>query len=185
MSKVNLFTLDQEYKVVPERETIMLIPEFAALWDKQYNAGSGRRPGDGRNRARARREITFLYFYCDYRSEFSQFSDQEKKAAALHAAGLPADYRISPRLQAAIDKYLEIQETRELKLLKAAYDTIDKLREYFENVEITDDNAGQIINNMGKIGGLLNGLKTLEEQVRKQQIGTGKVRGDHETGLLV
>ncbi len=179
---MKLFRLNAEYEIEPEKDTIMLVPEFAALWTLKYNKGTG--DHDGRERKRGQAELTFLYFYCDYRSEFSELNVSERKEAALNAAGLPEDYAISGTLDAARVKYLEMQETRELKLLTSAYGTIDKLRDYFDNVVIDDKNAKNTLESLAKVGTVLTGLKKLEEQVRKQEQKEGGIRGDSEKGFL-
>jgi len=179
---MKLFKLDADYDVKPEKETIMLIPEFAALWALKYNKGS--KDVDGRKRFRGRAEIQFLYFFCDYRSEFSELTVSERREAAFNAAGLDPEYAISGTLKGAEQKYLEMQETRELKLLKAAYGTIDKLQVYFHEITIDDKNAKSTLENLAKLGQVLTGLKKLEEQVRKQEQKDGGTRGSAEKGFL-
>ncbi len=179
---MKLFHLNEDYEVVPEQETIMLVPEFAALWTLAYNKREGDR--DGRKRYRARKELLYLYFFCDYRSEYSELSISERHEAAMDSADLFADYKVSEQLQAAMDKYFAIQETRELKLLGSAYGVIDRLRAYFDEVLITDSNAKGVVDNISKMGGILAGLKKLEEQVRKQHAQDGKIRGSGEKGFL-
>ncbi len=179
---MKLFTLDENYNVVPEHDTIMLVPEFATLWTLVYN----KQPRDfnGRKRDRGRKEMVYLYFYCDYRSEYSELSDSERHQAAIDSAGLPEGYNISDELRAAMDRYISLQESPELKLLSSAYGVIERLRIYLDTVEVTDANSKIIIDNLSKMGGLLNGLKKLEEQVRKQHSQDGRIRGDSEKGYL-
>ena len=179
---MKLFKQNAEYDIVPEQETIMLVPEFAELWTLKYNKADG--DIDGRKRFRGKAEITFLYFFCDYRSEFSELTLSEKREAALNAAGLDQEYGVSGTLTAAMNKYLEMQETRELKLLKSAYGTIDKLQQYFDDITIDDKNAKSTMENLAKVGATLTGLKKLEEQVRKQEQKEGGIRGDSEKGFL-
>ncbi len=179
---MKLFQLDDEYNVVPEQETIMLVPEFAALWALAYNRQE--HDFDGRKRHRARKELVYIYFLCDYRSEYSELSHAERNEAALDAADLSQDYRRSDILQGAIAKYITIQETRELKLLNSAYGVIDKLRTYFDDLVISDSNSKSVIDNIAKTGGVLAGLKKLEEQVRKQHGQDGKIRGGQDKGFL-
>lgn len=180
---MRLFTLDEEYDIIPEKDTIMLVPEFKALWTLKYN-GHKKHPTSSRERPRGKQEITYLYFYCDYRSEFSELTDAERHEAALAAANLDEDYKLSKELEAAKAKYLQMQETRELKLLTSAYGVIDKLRVYFDNVEVSSSNSKTIIENLAKLGPTLQGLKRLEEQVRKQQRQDGKIRGGQDRGFL-
>jgi len=179
---MKLFRLDAEYEIEPEQETILLVPEFKVIWSLAYNKQEGDR--DGRSRKRGRAELVYLYFYCDYRSEFSELSDVERKEAAMDSAGLNPDYTLSGELGAARDKYIELQETRELKLLNSAYGVVDKLRLYFEQIEITDTNSKSTIDNLSKLGPVLAGVKKLEDQVRKAQGNAGKARGGGERGFL-
>jgi len=179
---MKLFKLDGDYNVHPEKDTVMLIPEFKALWGVAYNRGQGDVRGDFKKRGKS--ELQYLYFSCDYRSEFSELTIEEREEAALDAAGLPQDYKISVQLEAAREKYLFMQETRELKLLQSAYGTIDKLQFYFDEVEISDSNAKTIIDNLSKLGATLDGLKKLEAQVRKQEAKDGGIRGGGESGFL-
>lgn len=180
---MKLFRLNEDYDAVPEQDTIMLVPEFAALWRVKYNMIAGDIKGLDRRRGKA--ELQYLYFYCDYRSEFSELSDQDRKEAALNASGLDEDYKMSNELKSAEEKYLFMQETRELKLIKAAYKKIDKLQEYMDSdVEIDDDNYKSAMDAVSKIGLLLKGVKELETQVRKQESGNKGVRGGQESGFL-
>ena len=179
---MKLFKLNAEYDVEPEKDTIMLIPEFAELWKLKYNRSE--RDHDGRKRYRGLSEIVFLYFFCDYRSEFSELTVSERKEAALNGAGLDSSYKISGTLKGAQQKYLEMQETRELKLLKSAYGTIAKLQSYFDEIIIDDKNAKNTLDNLAKLGNVLTGLKKLEEQVRKQEQKDGGTRGSAEKGFL-
>jgi len=179
---MRLFHLNEQYEVLPEQETVMLVPEFKNLWELNYNKQTG--DAQGRQRTRGKAELAYLYFYCDYRSEFSELTNSERKEEALNASGLDPNYKISETLLTAQKKYLKMQETRELKLLTSAYGVIDKLQIYFDAVEIRDGNSKSVIENLSKLGNVLNGLKKLEEQVRKQQRSDGKIRGDQEKGFL-
>lgn len=180
---MKLFKLNNEYEVVPEKDTIMLVPEFKALWMVKYNS----MPGDikGLDRRRGKMEIQYLYFFCDYRSEFSELPIGERREQALNAAGMDHDYRISDELKAAEEKYLAMQETRELRLVRAAFNKVDKLSAYMNsNVEIDDDNYKASMDAVTKVGNMLKGLKELEMQLKKQEAGGKRIRGDQESGFL-
>jgi hypothetical protein len=179
---MKLFKLDNEYNVMPEKDTVMMVPEFAILWTLRYNKTE--KDHDGRKRFRARAELQYLYFFCDYQSEFAELSDPERKESALDSAGLSDDYKLSPELIEAEQKYFFMQETRELKLLKSAYGTIDKLREYFDDVVIDDKNAKSLIDNLSKLGATLEGLEKLESRVKKKESKAQGHRGNADKGFL-
>ena len=186
---MELFRIEN-YKALINKTDVYLVPEFKAMLELKYNTQKG--DHQGRNRVRAYKEFTFLYFYIDYRSEYNNYTETEKKAEALLAANLPEDYSFSKELKAAIKKYKELQETRILKLLNAANNAIDKIRIYYDNLDFTStDNQGKPRHDPSKVLISINGLaKTIEsleklekkvKQSLKQDTG---VRGDSEEGFL-
>lgn len=179
---MKLFKLDNDYNIVPEKDTIMLVPEFKALWTMKYN----RMPGDikGIDRRRGTAEIQYLYFYCDYRSEFSELNDGDRKMSALNAAGLEESYGISSELADAVSKYMKLQETRELRLLDSSFLMIDKLDDFFKDVDVNHANFEKCMKHLGSLGKTLENLKGLQNQVRKQEGANKGIRGDHEQGFL-
>lgn len=179
---MRLLRVNEDFEVIPERETLVLIPEFAELFSLNYN----KQPGDvqGRKRERVKSELIYMYFMYDFRSEYDSLDESEKHEQAMRAADLSVDYEISPQLKAAIDKFCELQDTRELKLLRSAYGVADKLRTYFDTVEVDDTNAKNLIDNMSKIGNVLDSLKKVEASVKKALSGNKRIRGDQVKGRL-
>ena len=170
-------------------EEALLIQEFKDLYALSYN----RRTGDhqGRLRVRAIEECRFIYHYCDYRSEYSEYEDDEKKEESLAAAGLANDYKISKEMQSCIDIFLRLQETRMLKTLEVAERTLDKLREYYEGVDFntTDKNGAllhkpkDIMASVTDLGTVNKKLKELKKLVKAELKETESLRGDHEGGF--
>jgi hypothetical protein len=177
---MRLLRVNEDYQVIPERDTLSLIPEFAELFMLNYNKQEG--DVQGRKRNRAKSELIYMYFMYDFRSEYASLDIDERHEQSMKAAGLFVDYAISAALKAAIDKFCELQDTRELKLLRSAYKVTDKLRTYFDSVEIDDTNAKNLIDNMSKIGNVLESLKKVEENVKKALAGNKRIRGDQVKG---
>lgn len=186
---MDLFRIEN-YKAVINKKDVLLIPEFKVMLELKYNIQKG--DHQGRLRNRAFKEFTFIYFYVDYKSDYSNYTEKERKTESLKAAELPEDYEISKELEAAIEKYKELQETRALKLLNSANGAIDKIRLFYDGLDFTEeDSNGKLKHDPNRVLTSINGLsKTLEsleklekrvKQSLKQDLG---VRGDGEGGFF-
>lgn len=186
---MNVFTVE-DYVPVPTQE-FLLIEEFKNLFLAPYNFNFD---GDksGRFKKRGLCESRFLFFYCDYKSEFAKFPENSRKEEALKAAGLSPDYVISPKLEAAIDRYNSLKTSRNLRLLRSANNAIDKLQAYFDTVDFTAAHPDgtlkfipkDVISNIANLGKVLEGLDKLEEAVAKEESPEATARGEAEKGRL-
>jgi len=179
----------ENFEPVPSDE-FYLIEEFKNLMSAKYNMTEEDK--SGRYKKRGMAEARFMYFACDHRSEFAKYSEDNKIAESLTAAGLPENYKISDKLEAAIERYNKLQQSRTLRLLQAANKSIDKLTGFFEQVDFTtrDQNGNllyepkDVISNISNLGKVLEGLEKLEEAVRKQEGQESTTRGEAEKGRL-
>lgn len=184
---LTLFTIeDFEIKLSDEA---LLIKEFKTLYSLEYNKG----PGDvqGRKRNRAIQECKFLYHFCDFRSEYTDYNKEERFTESVEAAGLPENFSSSTELVACIEVFIKLQETRMLKTLNVAENTLDKLRGYYDGIDFNekDPKTGVIVHNpknvMASILDLGNTNKKLSELrklVKAELKETASLRGDKETG---
>ena len=86
-------------------------------------------------------------------------------------------HKRSKKIELAEIKYKELTETSAVKLLKAARASVTKLEKYFRDIDLTlmDDNgrlmfsAKDLVQNLSKMGDVINGLSKLEEQVKKEE----------------
>jgi hypothetical protein len=184
---MKVFTIE-DHTPVPTQEFLM-IEEFKELFTIKYNMGFN---GDkvGRERKRGHSEARFLFFYCDYKSEYAKFPDTSRKQEALSAAGLPPDYVLSAKLEDAVTRYNSLKTSRNLRLLTSANKAIDKLQLYFEGVDFTATNTDgslkynpkDVIANIANLGKVLEGLNKLEEAVAKEESPEASARGEAEKG---
>lgn len=174
------------------RDELELIPEFAALFTRKYNS-SVEGDMDGRKRLRAQKELVYLWFTYSLSSPFKEYSDDERRSEALACAELPTTFRESPELRAAIDKYLSINESRVLKLIRSANKVIDKLRGFFEAVDFTQKaENGQLIYKPSEVmkaiidlDKVAVGLEKLEQR-EKNEVKEGSTnRGAQEDGWIM
>lgn len=131
------------------------------------------------------KELAFVYFYSDHRSPYSFYELEERRKI------LEKDLQIkpNPKILAAVKKYNELSETHAVGLLKAARESVQKLKKYFEDIDLTlvDDNgklmytAKDLIANLKQIGEVVEGLEDLEELVKKEQSKTSVNRAGVES----
>jgi hypothetical protein len=180
---IKLLKLTSDYTVEPNKEGLFLIPEFKGLFTLNYNKAPG--DVDGRKRIRAQKEIIYIYFMYDIESEYLNFSEGQRHLESLKAAGLDEDYKISKEMEAAIEKFRAASESREIKMLKSAYKRIDKLIKFWEDQVITNPNHSTAIQKeIQGLAQLMDSLRKVEDQVKKNIKSASKIRGDQEPGYL-
>ena len=143
---MDLLTISDN-KVIPSVYTLT-IPEFDALSIK---------------------ELAYVYYMCDHRSPFAVY-DEERREEEVIKSVFKKKYKISSKIKAACSKYKELTETSAVKLLKAARASVTKLEKYFRDIDLTmiDDNgrlmfsAKDLVQNLSKMGDVINGLSKLE-----------------------
>ena len=129
-------------------------------------------------------ELAYVYYICDHRSPFAVY-DEERREEEVIKSVFKKKYTITSKIEAACHKYKELTETSAVKLLKAARASVTKLEKYFRDIDLTmmDDNgrlmfsAKDLVQNLSKMGDVINGLSKLEEQVKKEEQVNNANRG--------
>jgi hypothetical protein len=119
------------------------------------------------------KELAFIYFFADHRSSYAAYDEKERKDKLVEDLKVTS----TPNLHAGLQKYRELADTHAIKLLKSARSAVNKLEQYFKDIDLTvmDENgklvyqAKDLVANLSKIGEVIEGLDRLEELVQKQQ----------------
>ena len=134
-------------------------------------------------------ELAYVYFMVDHKSPFAVYEwDQRKSEVKNSIFGEKSKWKPSSKILDACEKYEKLIETSAVKLLKAARESVVKLEKYFRDIDLTlvDDNgrpifhAKDLINNLEKMGKVVDGLTRLEEIVRKEEQAANTNRGGIE-----
>ena len=171
-------------KVELNTPEILLIREFAALIDIKRN--KCKEDPEGKYKLRAFREFTYIYLAIDWMSPYRDYYEQDRHQEALRDANITEQEFNNPEFRAACRKYRALQdETRSIKLLKAAQNVIDKFVDYFNNIDVEerDEQTGKPIYKtkdvMAEISSLHKvheELVILESQVKKEISETSSIR---------
>lgn len=172
---------------------ILLVKEFAALWDLDRNKCS--EDPTGKKRLRAWKEFKYIWLFVDWKSPYQQYREMEKHKASLDDSGLSTEEWDDPIFRAAVRKYIEIKDSsRILSLIKTAFRTLEKMRVSLDNIDLEERDpinnkpiwkAKDILDSIGSIGTMADKLKELELNYKKDLLSTQKKsRGDHEEGFM-
>ena len=184
---MKLFNYDGDFNFSINTNEVLLIKEFKELIDIKRN--KCKEDKTGKKRLIAMKEFQYIYLTMDWNSPYREYTRRERDVAALEDTGLDT----ASHLIEACKKYRSIQETRTLKLLTSAYEGIDKLRQYFEDVDLSERDpdtgkplysARDIVSNVSNLGKVVDGLSSLEDRVRREQEKKTDLRGDVELGLF-
>ena len=187
--KVFLFD-NANNKVTINEPEVLLIKEFAALWTNERN--KTKEDPKGIYKSRAYRELTYIWLMIDWASPYSDYAEQDRHQACLQDANLSEDEWADPVFRAACRKYRDMQnESRALKLIKAAQGVVDKITDYFDTIDLSERDSitgrpiwktNDVMKEMQSVSKVVDELKSLEYMYKKEQEEETGVRGEGDIG---
>jgi hypothetical protein len=172
---------DDQVTVAPG--ALMLAP-FAALWKRDKTKG----------KKKALAELSAVFFYADYKSDFSEIMDPKEKLEIIRGfiIGMSEDWEPDELFHVAVDFYKERQQTVSTIILEDAKAAISKISSFLRNVDLTEqDENGKFVHDIKKINDTIGGLpKTvetiaaLERTVKKELQAKDSLRGNKEKSLM-
>lgn len=183
---MRLFDLINNQLVISE-EAYILTP-FKKLWDRDKT----------KDKERALAELGYIYFMEDFRSDFSDITKEEERAVEVKSSiSLPNNWKEDNLVKAAREFYRKrSEEITPLLLLKDAKIVIDKMREFYREVDfLALDKNGKSKYDIDKVArvversaGIFENLTKLEQMVKKEvqakrdKVGT-KTKAIFEDGV--
>lgn len=158
---------------------------FKALWDRDKSKSKDRAFG----------EMCYVFYMEDFRSDFSGIiDDEERETEVRKQVILPKDWK-EDRLVKVARKFYQDQNDRiyALKFLRDAQLALDKIRQYFREVDLMAvDAKGKPLHDISKLNrvlensaSLLRNLEDIEEQVKRAlQEHKSNVRGGKEKSVF-
>lgn len=171
---------------------IILVKEFEALMKDERNITE--QDKTGKFKSKAFREFTYIYLALDWQSPYADYPEQERHQLSLQDAKMTNEEFTDPEFRAACRKFRDIQnQTRSIRLLKAAQETVDKFMDYFHNIdpEERDPATGKpifkvkdIMAEISSLSKVQDELNTLEQMVKKEMAESSQLRGGYEDGFM-
>ena len=186
---MNIFVFDNaENRLRIEEDSILLIKEFAALWD--INRNKCKEDKTGKHRLKAYKEFTYIYLVLDFKSPYFQYLEKDKHDCALDDSGLTEEDIKDPLFLDAFHKYQEADPI--LSLIKTAYKTLQKMQVFLDNIDFSMDvdmdgrplyKPKDVIADIKSIADIRKQLKELEAAHKRDLAESGNaVRGGVELG---
>lgn len=178
---LNVFDYDQKTgTVILNSADLALIDEFKTIIK--------------RDKERADREFTYIYLAIDWKSPYSNYSEQERHEAALKDAHITEEEWNDPLFRAACRKYRALQESnRYVRLLQSAELVTDKIIDYFNNINLEerDEDTGKYINKVSDVQKAMENaakqietLKMIESLVKKEITEQSQIRAGATEGFV-
>ena len=171
---------------------LVLIDEFRKLLEPSRN--KCKEDSTGLEHLRADREFTYIYLAIDWKSPYSNYSNQEKHEAALKDAHITEEEWNNPEFRAACRKYVALQDSnRYVRLLQSAQTVTDKIIDYFNNINIEerDEQTGKYVNKVADVqkamkeaADQIETLKQIEALVKKEMTEQSQIRGGAVEGFM-
>lgn len=146
----------------------------------------------GRKKLQASRELAFIYFMENPKSQFMAVPDSEREQKVIESV-FEDPWKPDKLIREAQEMYRGIVDTISVRLLKSAYKAVHQLRDYFENLDLSerDDNgkpihrATDVMKALSDLGRVVEGLEKLEERVRMEsKSNDGGIRGGVEINVF-
>jgi hypothetical protein len=185
---MNLFELTSEYKVQINPAAYTL-SHFKKIWDRDKS----------KTKDIAQAELAFVYFTCDYKSDFYNIPDIETREIEVTKHCFK-DKKWTPDkvVRDAQEFYRERQKTFSLTLLENAMIGLNRLSEYLRDINFEEnevnERTGEVkpkhdtkkyADTIKTIPEQVKALEALEETIKKEQAQNKSLRGGREKGLYV
>ena len=177
---MKLFKLEG-YNLTISEEAFALKP-FRDIWKRDKTKG----------KEQAIRELSFIYFMEDTRSDYQVYIDKEERAKQIKIGeGMPDSWKPDKLVNEALAFYASFKSEAAL-LLEDIRVAITKLREFIKTIDLnaTDDKGKPIYTlntytaTIKQIPELITSLDEAERTIAKETISQDKVRGSVEKAMF-
>lgn len=171
-----LFDIERN-KIVPDAN-ILAIPAIKKIWNRDKTV----------EKASALKDISYIVFLCDFHSPYKDLHELEREKHIISDL-FDSTWKPDKDIKAAVVLYKQLQETPSMRLLNTARNTLDKLSDYFNQIDFSEEDimgkpkysANDLTRNLKEVGNIVRSLANLEKQVRLE-LEEQSVRGSSEIG---
>lgn len=170
------------YNIEPTQEALLIKP-IRDLYNADKTKG----------KEKFMQQMSIMYFLVDPRSSYTYIIDEKDRLKEiLIQEGLPEDFKIDSKLQAAINEYKKHIITTSQLLLEDTRVAIDKLRKFLREVDLSaQDDKGKplytinsITQAIKQIPQLAKDIAEAERVVAKEIEEQGRARGGNNKTLF-
>ena len=148
-----------------------MIKEFKKLWTRDRS----------QKKDRALSELAYIYHSADYQSIYRNYHIDTRQGKIKLDIFDDRKWKPDSQVNECLNKYRDLQTTLSMQLLTDVETGLTKLRDYFRDVDFTDDENGQaaknFIANVKAMGDLVKSHKGLKDEVEKELVDSMQLRG--------
>ncbi len=149
-----------------------------------------------RNKETAFKEMLFIYYYADIRSDYVYLTDdKERTKEIIEDIGLPTDWKIDKVIEDALRFYVSRSISPIGKLYKSSLKAADDISKYLESTDVllaerTDKGSvvtplSTITSSLKAVPGIMKDLKAAYKEVlAEQKEMEGRTKGSRTMGLF-
>lgn len=169
---IDLFSIENNKVVF--RPEVLAIKEFLILWRRDRT----------KDKKKVFKEMSFIFYSEDLRSPFNMYPEDERSDRIIESV-FKDEWTPDRSVKAAQERYRGLTNTRSMMLLKDTWVTMDKLGEYLRSMDLNSPKDAASIKGVVKdMPSLVQSLKKLEDEVRKELDSKGVLRGGRDKGLF-
>lgn len=137
------------------------------------------------------KEMSFIYFFADDRSDFKSFIDDNERTEEIKLA-LSIDHKWKPDKQIleAIDFYIKMEETVGSRLLNSCLIAADKMGKFLEGIDLNkEDEKGKLVHNVKQVNDTIKqvpltikSLLEAQREIKKEKEAKSGARGSIQKG---
>lgn len=180
---MNIFQLNENtYKVEFSPQALLLKP-FREIWDNDKS----------KDKENATKELGYVYFMCDQRSDHMYILDQDERHEVVSSAMELGPNWIKPTyIDDAMDFYLEMSTTTSTMLLNSTRNAIQKISHFLDVIDPNerDKNTGKPVFGINTITGaiekvpkLVKALAEIEKEIIKEKAAKAQ-SGNKDIGMF-
>ena len=171
----------ESYEVMIEPEALLLKP-FKALWARDRS----------KSKERAIRELGFVYFFTDPRSDYQYIIHEKSRIDAIkEGEGLGADWQPDSKVMEAVEFYKQFKPTSAL-LLETTRELVDKLMIQMKTLDLNErDEKGKpvfplnmVTSTIERVPELVVKLDSAEKAISTEIKVANNMRGQGEKTVM-
>lgn len=147
----------KDYKLTISPMAYSLVP-FKKLWDRDKSKG----------KSRAVSELSYIYFMCHYKSDYSDIVDIEERHNEVVKGVMGRGVKFNPdKLVMEAMKFFESrQDTLLMRMFKVATIGLGKIEKYIKEIELDEkDSHGKPIHNITHLKNIVKELADMAESI--------------------
>lgn len=160
------------------------IPEFKAIWNSD----------ESDSKVDAKGIFAYIYHTVDPQSVYKNLNDREKHKTLVVDYVKKAGWKPDKDVKKAIKKYERLIETPELRLVRSSKRLLDKMADYFNQVDFTELNPEtglpvydpkKLVDTIKQLSSVARSIDELEEAVARGEASKSeKLRGNTEFNIF-